>query len=193
MHEMSSVVLFYVVEYRALAYAVIFLLLLFESQTVVFAAAYLARQHYFDVVDLLLVIGSGMLVSDIVWYAAGRRFSQTSRLFRVWTEDLGGPLAVHLEKRTGRTLTIAKFVYGLHGAILLQAGALKISFMKFLRSDILAAAFWLTIIFGLGYGAGASLSLFRHYLKYGEIGLAIGLILFIVISRRVSRTLKKEL
>ena len=62
-----------------------------------------------------------------------------------------------------------------------------------IEGDIIAIILWVFIVGGLGYLSSASFILIKHYLRYTELTLFFGLILFILISHLISHISKKKI
>lgn len=183
--------LHYLTEYRTLGYIVIFLGMMIEGDIFLFTAGFLANRGYFAIDMVLLAAFFGTLIGDNLWYVFGEMINENSVLGRFITR-LTKSFDDHLMGRTFRTMLITKFAYGIHRPILFRAGMLRLPFKKFIESDIIAIVPWVFLIGGLGYISSASFLLIRHYLRYTEVTLLFGLILFILISHIVSHISKKE-
>lgn len=179
--------------HQTLGYALVLLLLTIESQTVLFAAAFLVRLGVFKIYWIIAIALLGVIGTDYFWYFIGRHFHGRSSFFRRWSEKLGKPMDIHLEQRPNHTLAVAKFTFGLHTPVMLRAGSLKMPIKKFIKGDVLSSFLWITIVFSLGYGSGATLTLLKHYFRYAEIGLAVALIIFVLTMYFVGRRLRKEI
>ena len=157
-----------------------------------FTVGFLTNGGYFDVITMLLVVFFGVMIGDNVWYVLGEVIKENSVFGRFITRIVK-PFDEHLKKRTIWTIFISKFVYGLHRPTLLRAGMLRLPFKKFIEGDISASIIWIFLIGGLGYISSASFLLIKHYLRYTEITLLLGLITFILISHIITHISKKKL
>jgi len=178
-----------------LGYAIIFFGMIIEGDFMLFTAGFLTRQGYFDIGIVLLLVFSGAIIGDNIWYVLGGLVSEKKLFFRVkkFVEKAAGLLDEHLKNRTTRTIFISKFAYGLCRPIILKAGAMRISFRKFIGADLMATFLWIFFIGGLGYLSSTSFLAVRHYLKYTELSLLLGIVVFILISYAVTKISKKEL
>lgn len=174
-----------------LAYIVIFLGMVFEGDILLFTVAFLAQQGVFNPFQLVIVVLAGVLAGDYGWYLVGVRIvPKFSRLAR-WVEHIAQPIDQHLTNRQLRTITISKFAYSIHHPILMRAGILRLDAKKLMQNDVVASFVWIAVVGGLGYFSSLSVGLFRHYIKYAEIGLLIGLVLFLAISYLGARYARK--
>lgn len=184
--------LHYLAEYQTLGYIIIFLGMMIEGDIFLFTAGFLVNRGYFAIDMALLAVFSGTLIGDNLWYVFGEVIKENSFFSRFITR-LTKPFDEHLRVRTFRTLLITKFAYGVHRPTLFRAGMLRLPFKKFIEGDIIAIVLWIFFIGGLGYLSSVSFILIKHYLRYTELTLLFGLILFILISHLVSHISKKKL
>lgn len=176
-----------------LAYLLIFLGITIEGDIVLFTSAFLAYQGHLDIGIIFAIALVGVYLRDLMWYEVGRRLHQHQNFIGRWAQNLAEPFDEHLIERPIHSLCIAKFVYGLHLAIIIRAGMLKIPLKKFIEADTVAAVAWILVIGILGYASGASFEAARAYLKYAEVGLAIGIVTFLLVHRYISRASRKSL
>ncbi len=185
----------YLIAHQILGYAIIFFGMMIEGDILLFTAGFLTHQGYFDIGIALILVFLGTIVGDNIWYVLGELLSEKKLFLKVkkFIEKATGPFDEHLRNRPIRTIFISKFTYGLGKSILLKAGATKISFGKFIKADLVATFMWIFLVGGLGYLSSASFLAVRHYLKYTEITLLLGIAIFILISHVVTKISKKEL
>lgn len=166
---------------KTFGYLLVFLGMIIEGDAVLFTAAFLTRTNNFDLGDMFLVVLSGSFVGDILWYHLGLKLNNYQKLafLRAWMDKISKPLDPQLHKRPFKIIFISKFLYGLHHAILMRAGNLKFPVKKFMQIDATAIVAWIMIVGGLGYLSGVSFSFFKHYLRFAEIMLVVGLLAFL--------------
>jgi membrane protein DedA with SNARE-associated domain/rhodanese-related sulfurtransferase len=152
-------------------------LLVKHGYSVLFASVF-ARQIWLPVPAILVLIAAGALagsgrmtfvvalglaiiaclLSDMVWYEAGRRWGdQILRFIYGLALDPDGAARRSKEAfvRHGlRTLMLAKFVAGLDAAAPSLAGLSGISRLRFIAFDAVGAAVWSGAYAGLGYVLG---------------------------------------
>lgn len=184
--------LHYLTEYQTLGYIIIFLGMMIEGDILLFTVGFLTYRGYFDIGIVLLIVSLGIVIGDNLWYVLGEVIKENSIFGRFITRVIK-PFDEHLKKRTVWTIFISKFAYGSHRLTLLRAGMLRLPFKKFIEGDISASVVWILLIGGLGYISSASFFLIRRYLRYSEITLLFGLILFILVSHLITRISKKKL
>jgi len=190
---MELLFLNYILSLGWLAYVIIFIFMFIEGDVVLFTAFYLASLGHLDVWILIAVAIIGVVFGDIVWYKLGATLEKRSRFFRKIAAKITGPLDRRLATKPISTLCITKFTYGIHHAVLLRAGATKIPFKKYVITMFCAAVFWTSVIGGLAYFSFFSVDLLKKYVKYGEIGLLFGIILFWAITHFLSKISNKKI
>lgn len=179
---MESLIFSYLVEWEPFVYPLIFIGMIFEGDLILFSAAFLIYQGILHPAPLIMTVLWGMLLGDNLWYTLGLKFRNRYPSLNAWAEKLVAPLDEELKNRLFRTIFVSKFTYGIRSAIFFRAGTLKIRWRKIEPADILATLVWMLIIGGLGYLAGASFAPFKKYLRFGEIALLLGLIIFFVLE-----------
>ncbi len=192
---MESLFAHYLTIWEPLGYIVIFIGMMFEGDTVLFTAVFLAHQGYLSFLPAILAALWGMILGDNLWYTLGvkMRFGQKFPIAAQWAEKLAKPFDEHLRQNPFRTIFLAKFTYGFNRAIITRAGMLNIKWKKLEESDILATLLWMAIVGVIAYFSSASLSYLKDYLKYGEVALFIGIVFFIILERIISAQSKKRL
>jgi membrane protein DedA with SNARE-associated domain len=174
-------------------YLVIFIGMVLEGEAVLFTAFYLAHQGYLNPQIMILVAFSGTVIGDLLWYVVGEHLEKTSVLARKIAAKISKHADRSLVKRPMATLFIGKFTYGLYHGLLLRAGALKINLKMYFKTILLSSFVWMALIGGLAYFSSVSASLLKHYFKYGEIGLVVGIIFLFLLTHFASKFSKREI
>ncbi len=190
---MGMLLIQYLIIWQPLGYILTFLGMIFEGETVLFIAAFLSHMGVFNPFILFPVALWGVILGDSLWFSLGKKFRNSPNFLNKWSEKVAQPFDKHLLKNPLRTILIAKFTYGIGHAIFFRAGALQMKWAKIEQYDILATLPWMVIIGSLGYFSSASLSYLKHYLRYGEVALLIGLILFLTLQHFIAKKSQKEL
>ncbi|MBI4920066.1 DedA family protein [Candidatus Azambacteria bacterium] len=185
----------YLTDHQALGYAIVFLGMILEGEIILFTAAFLISQGYFNAGLMFVLVFSGALIGDTVWYYFGKLVDGQKSFprFKKFTEKITSPVDEHLKNRPIKTLFISKFAWGINRPVILKSGVLKIPFGKFIKADFAAALAWIFFVGALGYLSGASFSAAKRYLKYSELTLLMGIAIFILVDRVVAKISKKEL
>lgn len=182
--------------YPLAVYAVLFLGMIIEGDLLIFTAGFLVRLGTLHLWPTFWSIFIGTLVGDSAWFYLGRLDTTRNKILH-WlgrmTDVAGQKVDHHVKDRTIRTLFITKFVYGTHHFTLVRAGRLGVPYLKFLKADAIGSFFWVVIVGSIGVLASASLELIRHRLRYLELALLLGIVLYFLLSGLISKLLKKEL
>jgi membrane protein DedA with SNARE-associated domain len=163
-------------------YLIIFLGMIFEGDIFLLTTIFLVHEGDLSATAALIAIISGVFIGDILWYITGATLVSRLPFLRSIINMLTKKLTKPLHKRTFLTLFISKYTYGIHHALLLKAGHEKIPFKKYLNIILVSNTMWIIVIGSLGYFFSESFHAVRHLVKYGEIALLIGLILFFIIQ-----------
>jgi len=128
----------------------------------------------------------GLFLGDVLWFELGRRVPPTFFLRR-WLDKLAGGVDGHLSEHPIKTLFVSKFAYGMGHLAIMRMGALsKIGIREFLRRDFWSSLPWFLLVWGLGYGTGTVLPHLKNYLRYVEVGVALG-VLALVSAQHITR------
>ena len=190
---MNTLFLHYLSSWEPLGYIIVFLGMIFEGDAILFAAAFLSYHGILDPLTVFLASLWGMIFGDNLWYTLGRKFKNSESYLMKWAEKIAKPFDEHLLKKPLRTIFISKFTYGFNRAVIVRAGMLGTRWKKVEESDILATLLWIAIVAPLGYFSGASFTLVKNYLRFGEIALLIGLIIFWVVEYLILKKTKKRI
>jgi membrane protein DedA with SNARE-associated domain len=190
---MSSIILTAISSLGAWNYVIIFLAMIVEGDPFLFSAFFLANEGVFGIPTLLIVIFSGVLVGDLLWYWLGIKIDKQNSKLVGWAEKIAAPFDEHLISRTFHTIFISKFTYGTYHAILVRAGMLRFPIRRFIGYDAISTLVWMVVVGGLGYFSSYSFSLVKQYLKIAEVGLLIGVLFFVFLSRYISKRSRKIL
>lgn len=189
----ASIFLYYLTIRRSVGYALVFLGMVFEGDGVLFAAAFLTHQGFFDLLDMFTVVFAGVIFGDFLWYWLGKKFYASSTIFASWAKRIATPFDVHIVDRPFHTIFISKFMYGFHHLILMRAGALGIGAKKLFKIDVFATILWMFIVGSLGFLSSISFFTIKHYLRSIEIFLLLGVVVLLSIQHFIAGRLKKKL
>lgn len=177
---METFFLNYLADLGWITYVIIFVAMLFEGEMILFTTVYLAEDHYLKMRFLTPVLFIGALTGDILWFTLGGYLEKRSAFVRHWFGKITGPINRRLDRRPSLVILVSKFTYGLNRATLMRAGAHGMEFKNFLLTDLFTIFCWMSVIGNLAYFSSMSSVYFKHYVKYAEVGLLLG-ILFMVI------------
>ena len=177
-----SLFLFYLPLWRPLGYTLVALGAIFEGDGTVFTSGFLTAGGFFDVGDMLIISFFSVLLGDMMWYAIGRNYISRYPRIVASVNTFAKPFDRHITEHSTRTLIITKFLYGAHHAVLIRAGMHHLDFKKFIKGEIFAIPIWICTVGGLGYFSERTLHPVRHYLKFAEISLVLGLLAFFALE-----------
>lgn len=177
----NSFLMYYLIISRPIGYILVFIGMIIEGDILLFTAAFLTHQGIFDIGDMLIAVLAGAIIGDALWYLLGLKLNNSSLFLTRWMDRIARPFDKQLANRPFHTIFISKFIYGIHHALLIRAGNLKLSFREFVLVDFLAIVLWIAVVGGFGYISGASFALSKQYLRFVEFGLAAGLIVFFIL------------
>lgn len=174
-------------------YIVIFIGMFIGGDETLFIVGYLTQEGILNFIPTLFVVFIGVFFADYIWYWLGTRYQNSSFWFFRFFQAIARPFDRYLRERPAHTIFVSKFIYCLNHATIFRAGTLGVSRRDFLRANSYAVFLWIIIVGGLGYISSASIVFWKRIFKFTEVGLLIGLIIFILLERIISYFLKKEL
>ncbi len=176
-----------------MGYVIVFIGMMIEGDAILFTASFLTHRGFFDFFDMALVIFSGVLIGDSLWYWFGMWLYRKSPFVHRWLERATKPFDAHLMDRPLRTIFISKFAYGLHHPLLMRTGVLGISYKRFLQFDVVSSLAWVVIVGGIGFFSSVSFFFARRYLRFAEVALLLGLLVFFFLWHFISKSTKAKL
>jgi len=175
-----------------IAYLVIALAMVLEGEVVLFTAIYLAEDHYLHMRYLIPILYISALAGDVLWYKVGGYMERTHPAIRHWFGRMTLPIHERLIQKPNLVIFISKFTYGLNKATLMRAGMHPVPFRTFFGTELFTLFCWMSVIGNLAWFSSASSVYLKHYVKYAEFSLLIGIVfmyicvrIFTVISRKM--------
>jgi membrane protein DedA with SNARE-associated domain len=167
--------------------------MIIEGDAILFTAAFLTQQGFFDFWGMSAIVSAGVITGDLLWYQLGVHVQTMTSRVAVWARHITQPFDAHIQDKLFCTLFVSKFMYGIHHPILMRIGMKHISIRKFLKDDIVASLGWIVVVGGLGFFAGSSFSSVQRKIRFMEVGLLVSLVAFVAISWLVGWMSKKIL
>ncbi|PJE57515.1 MAG: hypothetical protein COU82_01490 [Candidatus Portnoybacteria bacterium CG10_big_fil_rev_8_21_14_0_10_38_18] len=163
-----------------------FLGALFEGTFIMLLAGVLYKFGYFNFWGLMTVLLAGYFLNGLFWYLLGRFggnkvLEKWVRRFRVGRK-ISDKLEEYFRDHSVKTLFITRITYGFSMYAFIIAGALKMSWKKFLSVSFAASLTWILVMIGLGYGFGASYKALSVITKSITFGLTVVLLAVIVLA-----------
>jgi membrane protein DedA with SNARE-associated domain len=177
-------------------YLLIFFGALIEGPVLMVASGFFLRYGIFSIVPLFIVLVLGDLTGDVLWYYAGYYFAEP--LIKKYGKFIGvTPVIFEKGKELfhryhEKILFLSKITlgFGMAVAILMTAGATKVSFKKYMLMNLLGEFIFITTLLSFGYFFG---ELYNRVANDFKIAFIIVLIILIgLIFYGVSKYFKRK-
>ena len=153
-------------------YLGIFLLLIlgeigfpFPEDATLILGGFLTAHEVIKPLPAFFVAYSGLLITDFLLYSAGKKYGRSivehKRFHKIISPERLSKLEEKFKKWGGLVIFLGRHVWGLRAQIFLVAGVMKMSAIKFLMADGIAAFFTIALWGGIGYLGGNSLQVLR--------------------------------
>ncbi len=153
-------------------YVGIFLLLIlgeiglpFPEDATLILGGFLTAHGVIKPLPAFLVLYLGLLTTDFSLYLVGKKYGRSivehKRFHKIISSDRLSKLEEKFKKWGGLVVFLGRHVWGLRAQIFLVAGVMKMSAIKFLMADGIAAFFTIGLWGGIGYLGGNSLQVLR--------------------------------
>jgi membrane protein DedA with SNARE-associated domain len=171
-------------------YVGIFLLLVlgdiglpFPEDATLILSGFLIAQKVTNPLPTLLVVYSGLLLTDFSLYLVGKKYGRSvlehKRFRRIMSPDRLSRLEEKFKKWGIFVVFIGRHFLGIRAQIFLAAGVMRMSTLKFIMADAASAVLTMTLMVGRGFLGGNSIEILQKDLKRIEhIGIFILAILF---------------
>jgi len=107
----------------------------------------------------------GLLITDFSLYFVGKKYGRSivehKRFHKIISPDKLSKLEEKFKKWGGLVVFLGRHVWGLRAQIFLVAGVMKMSAIKFLMADGIAAFFTIALWGGIGYLGGNSIQVLK--------------------------------
>jgi len=179
---------------QAYGYHAIFPLMFLELTGVTYVAAFAASQGFFNIyfVWLLSVLASTLL--DLMWFLIGRFGSKTS-VYSYFINKIGAVkmnrIETYLIDNPAKTIAVIKLTPSLPIPGLILCGAIKVPFKKYFLYTSLIVLAYSSLLVTLGYYSGIAFEQASRYIKYGQILIALTIIIIIVAAVLLRKAEKK--
>jgi membrane protein DedA with SNARE-associated domain len=160
----------------------------FPEDFTLLLSGFLAARHHIKPLQAFLVVYSGLLITDFLLYSVGkkygRRLVEHKRCQRMLTAGKLAKLERKFEKWGALFVFFGRHVLGLRAQIFLVAGALNMSWKKFLLADGTSALITIALWGGLGYAGGKHMDTWRKDITNFEsmlmafLAILVGSVLF---------------
>ncbi|MBF0414664.1 MAG: DedA family protein [Magnetococcales bacterium] len=182
---------------RQYGYLLLFGWTFIEGETVLLVAAYLASRGYLDIWMTMAVAAIGTFLGDQLYFWLGRRLGRDWfwQKERKWTKSVTRVLEL-IHRWDAWFILSYRFFYGVRNVSSFAFGLSKLSFMRFMVLNFIAAFIWAASFSVAGYFFGKAVEKFLGQAQEYEmavlgglagLALAIGLIRWLK-GRRASAT-----
>jgi membrane protein DedA with SNARE-associated domain len=154
-----------------------------EDATLIFSG-FLTAHGVTKPLPAFSVLYLGLLITDFSLYIVGKRYGRSivehKRFHKIISPDKLSKLEEKFKKWGGLVVFLGRHVWGLRAQIFLVAGVMKMSAIKFLMADGIAAFFTIALWGGIGYLGGNSLQVLKKDVtRIEHIALMVILILMV--------------
>ena len=140
-------------QHQIMAYALIFLGLIFEGEIVVISAGILSHLDALNVWFTLLFIILGAFTKTFLCYYLGTvihdKWSENN--FLKYIERRVFFIMPHFTQRPFWSVFISKFIIGTNYMVAIFSGYKRISYKKYLKAEIISTLIWAPALLSLGY------------------------------------------
>ena len=135
----------------------VFLGTLLEGETVVILAGFLSEQGTLNPYHVAIAAFFGSWISDQSLFYVGRYFSGSPIVEKQKNLPVFARALEMIERNSNAFILAFRFLYGLRTVSPLALGVSKVSALRYLILNTIAAAIWAPAITAIGYGLGALL------------------------------------
>ena len=157
MNPAAASVLALILQYK---YIILFPLAIFEGPIIMVVSGFLYHLGYFPFLPLYLTLIIADLVGDFIWYGVGYHFGRPiilkhGKFFSI-TNELFDKIEAKFHNHQNKILFISKMTmgFGFAHATLITAGAVKVSFKKYVLLNFLGGFIWTGFLMMIGYFFG---------------------------------------
>lgn len=137
----------------------------FPEDTTLILCGFLISNGVVKSVPALLVVYIGVLFTDLLLYFAGRKYGRMIITHKRFHKLISAERLSLLEEKFSRkgvlVVLLGRHIIGLRSQILLVAGVMKMSFLKFLAADAFSASLTIALMVWAGYMGGNSFEIIK--------------------------------
>jgi membrane protein DedA with SNARE-associated domain len=149
----------------------------FPEDAILILCGFLIASGVVKPAPALIVVASGMLVTDYFLYYVGRKYGRKVVAHRRFRKIISARREVRLEKICRRwgvlAILLGRHLVGLRSQIFLVAGILRMPRARFVLADAASSIVTMTIMVGAGYWGGSTLDLIKKDMKEAQYALLI--------------------
>jgi len=165
----------------------------FPEDTILILSGFLIAQGVTKPLPTLLVVYSGLLLTDFVLYLAGkkygRRIIEHKRLHKIISQDRLRKVEEKFERWGVLVVFFGRHLLGVRAQVFLVAGVMRMPPVKFVMADAASAILTVTLMVGIGYLGGNSIEVLKKDMARIEHVLVV-LFIMLLVSWIIFRYLK---
>ncbi len=167
----------------------------FPEDSILLLSGFLAARNYIKPLQAFLIVYASLLMTDFLLYSVGKKYGRRvvehKRFHKILTAEKLAKLEEKFNRWGALVVFFGRHVLGLRAQVFLVAGALKMSWKRFLLADGTSALLAIALWGGLGYVGGNHIDTLRRNITSIEFTLTVFLAI-LVGSVLFSRYLKKR-
>lgn len=180
----SSSILSTVTFLQSQGYLIMFILMIIEGPVITAAAAFASSLNIFNIYSVFILSVLGNIFGDLIYFFIGKisRKVIIDRYFKRFgiKEQAVKKIESSLKNNPGKALAIIKIIPPLPTPGLILAGAVNMSFEKFVFFSFIISFFYSLFFTLIGFYMGRVFNTIIQYSKYAELLVIIIIIIFIV-------------
>jgi membrane protein DedA with SNARE-associated domain len=149
----------------------------FPEDAILILCGFLIASGVVKPAPALIVVASGMLITDYFLYYVGRKYGRKVVAHRRFRKIISARREVRLEKIFRRwgvlAILLGRHLVGLRSQIFLVAGILRMPRARFVLADAASSIVTMTIMVGAGYWGGSTLDLIKKDMEEAQYALLI--------------------
>jgi len=157
----------------------------FPEDTTLILCGFLISHKVISPVIALIVVYSGILISDFFLYFVGKKYGRAiieqKRFRKFLTSEKISALEDKFRKRGIIVILLGRHLVVLRAQIFLVAGIMRMSALKFFIADAVTSIFTIALMVGAGYMGGYSLQVVKRDITKIEHMAVLLLIISVVI------------
>jgi membrane protein DedA with SNARE-associated domain len=155
----------------------------FPEDGVLIMSGLLIAQGVIKLTPALLTIYPALLIADFILYSIGRKYGRMVVEHKRFSKIVSPAVLARLEEKFTRwgalTVFLGRHFVGFRAPIFLISGVTRISRIKFLIADGLSAIITISIMLGLGYLGGNSLTILKKDITRVDYILILALVILV--------------
>ena len=157
----------------------------FPEDASLILCGFLISQDVISLLPAMIVVYSGLLISDYFLYSVGRKYGRMiikhKRFHRIMSDEKMARLENQFNKWGVIFIFLGRHIVVLRAQIMLMSGVMRISPLKYLLADGLSSLITISFWCGLGYIGGSSLQIIRKDITRVEHIVILSGIIFIML------------